>query len=295
MTRAGRNIARTALSLAFFGMLLSPGPAFANIIANGPDDICAPAADPCVINDTVEVQSPGLLDFGLRAVHITGSGKLLGSVDIDCGSLLVDTGSSKVVIDSSGPNNDAGSVSLTAIAACSGDPSQSCSTDTHCSNLGLGTCSIGGFIDFDGKIEARGNPGGFVSLSATKDITVHGRIRNDGVPIGSEGGSLDVSAGGKVTLNEDVISRSIKGNGNYEPPVFGGFINIAADGDIKVKGALDASGSANGGQVEIDSDEGSVSVHGDVLASAAPLFSEGAGGQIYVEADGDISFTGGGD
>ncbi|RMF18848.1 MAG: hypothetical protein D6760_13570, partial [Deltaproteobacteria bacterium] len=145
-----------AASLALW-LLLAAHASYATIIANGPDDICPPAADPCVISEEVQIQPPGTLDFGTRTVHLTGAGKLVGTAAITCGDFLVDVGAANVAVDTREAGNVAGSFSVTAQRACSADPSVPCLWDATCQNAGLGTCSVGaGIISLAGTIVAQG-------------------------------------------------------------------------------------------------------------------------------------------
>src|SRR5438093_11962800 len=59
------------------------------------DQICAPTADPCIIQTQISVAAGALLNFGSRAVQIHTAGALnvgSGSLSITCGSLTIDTG-----------------------------------------------------------------------------------------------------------------------------------------------------------------------------------------------------------
>ncbi len=286
------RLVRVSSAGVVFALLLGAArPADALIVATGPDDICPPTADPCVISEEVQVQPPGTLDFGLRTVHVTGAGKLVGTATITCGDFLVDIGTDNVAVDTREPDNVAGSFSVTAQRACSGDPAVACLSDATCQDAGLGLCSIGtGTISLGGKVVAQGNPGGLVVLRAAGDIVVDGDILNDGVPTGAVGGQLEIdSSMGSVTTNGALLSNANDKGTNYETYV-GGVAGIYAAGDVTIGGPLDVGGGHNAGVVRIEAD--SVFVRNAIDASAGAGMKEGNGGRLEIRAATDIAFSG---
>ena len=111
-------------------ILFAPLQSAALIDVNDPDDICAPAADPCVIDDAynVLISTP---DFGIRAVAMTAGGRLEGNnLCIYCGdfSRPIGSGTMARTIDMDS------SFALTVQRACSGKSTIACLTDTACTD-----------------------------------------------------------------------------------------------------------------------------------------------------------------
>jgi len=283
-----RTLTATVLALGLF----APA-AQALIIATGPDDICLPTDDPCIVDQDVQVQPPGTLDFGARTLQITGAGRLLGTATITCGDFLVDVGVGLTAVDTRETGNVAGSFSVTARRACSGNPQLACLNDAFCQSGGFGTCSVGaGQVDIAGDIVSQGNPGGFVLIRAVGDITVSGDVLTDGNPIGAEGGQVEIrSYTGSVTTSGAIRSNANEKGINYET-IIGGITGIYAAGDVTASGPLDVGESANGGVLTIEGD--SVVVQNSVNAAAGAGMQEGTGGRVEITAWGDITLTGSG-
>ncbi len=288
MSRFVRN---TALGIA--AVLLGAHQAAATITANGPDDICLPTADPCVISDTVEVQSPGDLDFGLRTVHITGSGKIEGTATISCGALLVDVGSTKTAFDIKGSGSTpGGTLTVNARRACSVDGLTACFDDALCAGSSLGTCSVGdGSISVDGKILGAGSPGGEAILRSAGDISyTDGTIKMHGADQGAPGGVLEMeSFQGSVTLDVNV-DISAGAPGYYLEPDDGGALRLAAAVDVTVNGSIDTGGGFVAGLVDIDAGR-DITVANDVNNSGGNM-PFAYGGEININAGRDLVLYG---
>src|SRR5262245_20464572 len=83
-----------ALAAAFVVLVAGPRLAFA-VVSDAATDICPANADPCQITQTYQVADGATLDFGTRAVAISGSGKLdagTGSFTLNCGRFDLSTG-----------------------------------------------------------------------------------------------------------------------------------------------------------------------------------------------------------
>ncbi|TFH22561.1 MAG: hypothetical protein E4H03_08135, partial [Myxococcales bacterium] len=55
------------------------------------DQICTPNADPCLITTVIKVDDGSTLDFGTRAVVLSGNGELdtgAGTVSVLCGNFV---------------------------------------------------------------------------------------------------------------------------------------------------------------------------------------------------------------
>jgi cysteine-rich repeat protein len=109
------------------------------------DDVCAPGADPCFINSTIEPADNSILDFGDREVRVQGSGRIdLGNrrTTILCGDFTVEAGD-VVALKIRGPNGfgqtDGGTLTVRAERGCSIDQNTRCTNDLDCS---FGACSL---------------------------------------------------------------------------------------------------------------------------------------------------------
>ncbi len=233
------------------------------LVANGPDDICGPTDDPCIVDEKYQVTAPGDLFFGARALHIVSGGRLLGTVDITCGDLVIDVGTS-IAIDSSEPGGVSGEI----------------------------TIESSGTITIDGKLQARGNPGGTISIAADDDVTINGRLLADGSPIGSDGGVVLVNSyDGSVTTNDTIVAKAVKGS-DYEG-VEGGLVHFGAEGSVTMNGAVETGGGHQGGALSVVAD-GPVTLANDVTVSSGANLSYGNGGYFYVYSYSGIVLTGSG-
>ena len=253
--------------------------------ANSPDDICPPTADPCEITQNYEVTAPGgTLDFGLRAVRITPTGRLERSANIFCGAFIAEGGKGHVATNSSDGPRLAGSLSVTARRACSGDGTTPCLDDSLCASLSLGTCSVGdGTISYDAKHKGNGGPGGSFILLAAGDITVDGLINVNSNVRGTDGGLVQIeSMMGSVTVGADVLARAGAPATQYGTPDSAGTVMLRAALDVTVKGKLDQGGGASGGLAQIDAGRDAFILAGiTVSAGGLPYAS---GGSIEVDA-----------
>jgi len=284
-----RSLFRLVVTAAVIvgGMSLATSSAYAATPAASPDHICAPTADPCVIDQAYDVTPPGSLDFGLRTVHMTGPGALLnGSADILCGAFLVDSGGNNIVVDVQQAGSPGGTFTVTARRACSGDGTTPCLGDASCATLGLGICSVGdGTISLDGEIQGNGDPGGTVMLRAAGDITIANTVRLNGSDFETNGGFLEVeSFMGSITTTGKLKVNS--GAGNYSFGTQAGEITLTAAGDVTIAQQVELMGGSNGGflTVEADSD---ITVRDDVLAQSGQLVYA-AGGYVTLFAGADL-------
>lgn len=274
MTRTRRAVAASLLSL-----LLAAGRADARSAAS-PDEVCAPGEDPCVVTEPVEVVAGSILDFGTRAVHVTGNGRFdFGSGDgsILCGPFEADTGRPAVVTAGISPFGDVegGSVTLRSRRLCSGgDPPSPCLRDSDCA---VGTCSTGAAsIGMNGRVEGRADyPGGLV-LEAADSIFIGAPVDLSSTDPFSAGGELTLHAfAGDVAIASDVLT----GGGSQHN---GGQISVVAGRDALASGLLDAHGGAyDGGFIELLADR-DVALQSDVDLSARAI--PGYGGALHLKA-----------
>ncbi|MFQ5478125.1 MAG: hypothetical protein ACE5E4_05870 [Candidatus Binatia bacterium] len=282
--------------VVLFAALLVLGPAarvFAAVVANGPDDICAPTADPCVIDQVYEVAAPGDLDFGLRAVSITSGGELLGTVNLSCGKFSSDRGGNGFAVKTAG-GSGAGSFTVTAWRACSGDGVTPCLTDASCANLALGDCSLGdGSVDLDGKLNSRGSPGGVITIRAAGDIVTRQVIDVGGADRGAEGGSIEMeSFKGSVRTEGKLKARAGRPWDYYGTPDSAGTVTLRAAVDVTVVAAIHARGGNGGGALDLLAGRDVVVGH-NVDCSAGRL-AYATGGSIFANAGRDLVVSGSG-
>jgi cysteine-rich repeat protein len=132
------------LSLALAAMLASAS-AQAGTPATTAGDICASNADPCVVNRVYDVTPNAVLDFGTRAVSVTGSGQFnfgKESGRISCGNFAAST--TGAALNLAGPltngGTGSGSVLVLARRACdAGTMAMPCLDDYECQ---LGACGV---------------------------------------------------------------------------------------------------------------------------------------------------------
>ena len=266
------------------------------------DDICAPAADPCVVAEAYLIQTGSTLDFGTRALVLAGgSGNKLdvgdGSMIIKAGSLTIHPGAGLIGKTVTG----GGSIQVTTTGAI----------DV------LAAGSTKGRIDVSNLVSP-----GFIILTAGGDIVINGILSAAGTGIESGLGGVDLTTVGDLTVRGDLLAFG----GGFDT---GGdvFINVA--GHVMVSGLIDTSGG-DGGDVSVAGDAGvtfeavaKVRVQGtsdggsagdfDVTASAGSIDLRamvnvsgatgvdigGDGGdvtldaQASVELSGDVDITGG--
>jgi hypothetical protein len=262
----------SGLFAAILFVLLCHGTAAAVIVANGPNDICAPAADPCIVADKVTIVAPGVLDFGLRTLRVVAGGRLDKTADITCGAFEVTNGTGQVAIDSNNGNGDAGTFTVTAFRACSGDGSTPCLDDALCASLTLGTCSVGnGTISIAAKVNGKGGPGAAHTYRAAGDITIDGTINLNGTIAGADGGILTIeSFSGSVVLNAQVKAMGA-GPQYYGLPEQGGEVHLSAAEDVEVRGTVELAGGQIGGFFYIQADR-DATVSQSVNVNAGKLF-----------------------
>jgi hypothetical protein len=254
------------------------------------DDVCAPDADPCVINQTIYTVPNAVLDFGTRELQITSG----GLIDADRFNVTVLAGDINVSVSGVGIKlrgvanayAEGGVGRFVARRRCSGDTTLICRTDTTCAAAGAGTCSVGtGNVVIDGRINGTADDPASVTIEAAGDIWVKRVITTNATYLDSDGGDIELDAVGSVTL--DAKLQSTAGSDGT-----GGDICVLAGGDITVNAVIDADGGDfDGGFVELDAD-GDLVVYQDITANA--VSGEGFGGEIDLSAGNDLKLIGGG-
>lgn len=261
------------------------GDASAVINATTADDVCAPATDPCVITDTVVItpvggSSAAVLDFGLRAVQITGSGQIDARdffVIVRGGSLEI--GGKGIIGVASG---EGAIVELQASGRCSNDNNVPCLRDLTC---GAGVCNAGaGTIDISTSITVNADEPGSVELNSVGDITIDAKIDVSGGGPDSDSGDIDVeSLLGTVTVTGRLVAEG-GGLGTGGDVTIGAGMDVLIEKDISLFG-----GDGDGGSVLLEA-ERDVVITGDINCNSAS--GGGSGGYVDVTAGRDIRIEG---
>ncbi|MEQ9234313.1 two-partner secretion domain-containing protein [Coleofasciculus sp. E2-BRE-01] len=110
-------------------------------------------------------------------------------------------------------------------------------------------------------------PGGPVILDASSNITINGLIKTNG-------GTLTLESGGVIDTTAGDLDAFSGTNG--------GDITLEADGNIKV-GNITSSGDAFGGNINITSRDGVISIDGNTLVRS-DTFVSGRGGDVNLSA-----------
>jgi hypothetical protein len=159
---------------------------------------------------------------------------------------------------------------------------------------------VGGSAAINGEHTERGGHGGQITLEATGDIEIDGRIRASG---NVSAGSIALEAGGLLTLNGKVRARG----GNTTS---GGQITLDGPSGVAVNRRIDVGGVA-GGSIMISSSGGTVTIDdpvraiGDVFSGGGIDVSGGSvtindnvtargidGGEVSISSSGSITIEG---
>ncbi len=221
------------------------------------DQVCSPAADPCVVESAIAVATGSDLDFGPRALRIASGGSLAvdsGDVTIHCGSLR---------IDANGKLLGRGSLSRPG---------------------GSVTVDVGSAVSIAGQVDVSGTSAGTLSLAAAGQLTLDGgSIRADGLIRDSDGGSIDLSAD-EVTLN-GIVSATGGNNGS------GGMLTLLASRRVAITSSIDVSGGqGDAGEIEVTSGGG---IEVAATATLRGNGSYGGFGQTLTMSAGDPGFGNG--
>ena len=289
---------------------------------------CPNSSGPCIITKTYVLGSDCLLDFGSRAVTLSGA------LDANSGKLTLKAGSLSItatgIVDARGngiapATDDGGHVTISTIGAVTIQRLNSNRGRIDVSsNAQAGTIEIdaGSAITIAGRLNAdqltTNGTGGSITLRAGTDIVslAGSIISSTGGMQGFGGGDMDFGAtgkinlgdildvsgsdGGTVTLNAgDLISvQQIKANGTGDGGD-GGSATITAATSVQVLDTMalqgqasnESSGAGDGGTASIEADYGDVVIAATVNANGyAP---DGGGGEIDLIAQGAINLQSG--
>ncbi len=249
-----------------------------------PDDICAPADDPCIIATSLEVNAANVLDFGLRTVRVVPGGGFVGTVDLSCGAFEVNLSPKTRWMDVATEAGGASAI-VTARRACSGDSTMPCLTDVVCSSLGLGSCSLG-----DGGIRMTGLVRGVraaIELRGAGDIAIDGDIVAEGGRTVADGGSVTIeSTQGSVELARRVrVSGFI--DGGYAIPGDAGAVLLRAAADITMRDRI----FGTGGRAVVEFDAGGNVAVGSAILVQGVKGSSNGGGTVDIHAQGNLDIV----
>jgi len=269
------------------------------------DDICAPADDPCIIDEEVVINSGSVIDFGDRAVEMTTGGQLNsgpGDVTLRCGSFSAAVGETVPAIKARSAGGGGGVFSLSARRQCSNGSGTFCFSDGGCK---FGTCTAH-----------------VCSLEPTRSCTSdascnlgvcggNGRCTGNTRKTCTESADCQV---GPCELGTDVCSSNLARQCNVDGDCDDGLCTIG-DGTISIDGRIAAQGSSNGppgaifltaagdietfnlinlnadtrdddgGIIDIESGLGSVTLGGKVDALAG---RDSTGGEVALTAQVDV-------
>jgi hypothetical protein len=280
------------------------------INVDSPDDICAPAADPCVVAQDYDIVDGSVLDFGTRTLQVTVNGVLdtnTGQATILCGSFTTDAGTVQALKVRGGNGLggiDGGLLTLEARQRCSLANDRLCTGDNNCN---FGTCTLK-VCSIETNVTCLGDENCDYGTCDTTDHRCTGNSNricaiDDDCKLGTC--TVDVCSSNKsetCTTDDDCnfgtcsvgnatfsTLRPINGNGGSPGTLF-----IRSAGNVTIGAPVTfnaASPDEDGGVVDIESGLGSVTVAagGSVEAKSGGL---GTGGDICLIAQTDITVSG---
>jgi cysteine-rich repeat protein len=253
------------------------------------DDLCAPNADPCVVNGTVVLAPGSAIDLGTRALHVGAQGRLVlsGVVTIDAGPVRLLPGARVL-----GTGGDFGpSLTLRSAGGITVEVAGSARARVDLSAaLAAGAIRLtaAGNVAIDGDLISNGTgqegSGGVVAVDAGGSIGITGFIEVKGGS-DADGGGIAMRAGGSIDAAQ-VLSAA---GGDFG----GGTIDLEAAGDVVTRQKLDVPGggvSGYGGYVQLDAG-GSVSVLGVINGPGVGDPDEGGGSGADVDISAQQAIT----
>jgi len=304
------------------GLLAAPA------LATTANDICAPSANPCLVQGTVLVSDGSILEFGTRALILQRPGSRLdigsGSVTIRAGSLTMNPGSSILGAPACGstppfPTGGLLVAEVTGDIALLRDGNSRARIDvSNCANPGTIRLIAGGTISIEGILTAQGTQadGGFGTIDVVTpgDVTIPGSITTAGGGFsgggeifisstqgeinvsgsldssGGDGGGVSLSAAGRILTSEGGILSRIDARATAGGGS-GGIIDLLAGTDMTIGSVLHSQGEAS---LDLGGDGGEVLIaSGGALTLAAPInlfgtVPDGLGGDADISSALDI-------
>ncbi len=211
---------------------------------------------------------------------------------LTCGAFHAEGGRKSIAIDTRG--EEYGYFSVIASRTCSADSTTPCLSDSTCVSRGLGSCSVGsGRIEFDAKIAGRDVAPAYVDMTAAGDVVIDGFV-----DLGASGGGD--GAGGSIglesTMGAVIVRGRLRGDatsltGYGSEGGIGGNVVARARTDVDIAGEIDVAGGYWGGDVILRSGR-DITITSDIDCSSGPRYPIGKGGNIEIDALGDIAVLG---
>jgi hypothetical protein len=151
----------------------------------------------------------------------------------------------------------------------------------------------GTVIDVAGTLDVGGASGGWLTLTATQQVTIRVDVDADATGSGGTGGSIEISADAGIEIDGRLLARgkSVSSQASGD----GGQVDLLSrGGDILIKKNILAVASgtdANGDAVVVEAG-GSVVIETGAEVSASTNGGEGQGGEVKIVAELDISAAG---
>jgi hypothetical protein len=259
------------------------------------NDLCAPAADPCIVpqGKTIAVTNGSLIDLGNRALVLAaGSGTRLdagtGDMTIMARSVTLNPGSALLARAGAVNVLTTGSVSILRAGS-----SRARIDVGDFNSPGIISIDAGGAIEVQGVVTAQGAgaeaSSGSVGLMAAGNITVSGEVN------ASSGGN---SIGGDVDLRSTAGDVIVSGIVDVTAGIGGGTMSLSAGGSVDTialpLARLDAKATGSegdGGGIDVSAGNGDVVINTGVIVTGAAIGTNTTG----QEAEGPHCITGGGE
>lgn len=302
------------------------GSAAGRAVATTAADVCAPAADPCVVSTVINVTDMSTLDFGSRALRIAsggalsaGSGKMMisaGNITVEQGGSIRARGSATLpggmveiagtALTMSGSLDVAGAppgaivgVFANNVIMTGAVTAQALARGESGGGVFLegGTAIVASSFDVSGGTED--GSGGEIEIVAAANLAFGGSVNaraTDGggailrAGVGPAGGDLTISPGAQI----DVSAANMGG--------FGGSIDLGAGGNrvttghVRIAGALLLRGAlgtldlggGSGGELSIAA-SGGVHIQPQATVNVSGGTPDGDGGEVDIVADGSLA------
>jgi cysteine-rich repeat protein len=220
-------------------------------------DVCPLNASPCNVTTDVTVSDGSALDFGTRALVVKRNKHL----DVGGGTMTI----------------NAGSVEVEAGAGIQGI-STSVGGVIHINTTGGVHVAVDGTTQGHVDVSATFSAGE-VHITAGGDVVIDGSLAATALDINGDGGTLEVTAGGKITLNgETSVASGAQGGA--------GSMTFTAGGPITATKPVNAAGGEyDGGDIDFES------TAGDIVTTASLAKIDVSGGG-YSGSGGSVTLAG---
>lgn len=289
-SRSSRTLARLLLPALLAVAGVSATPAHAALVCTAAA-LCGSGSGPCTIAGTSDVGHGCHLDFGTRAITLTGtlqSQSTSSSFSISAGSFTVNNGKLKSVGTSTESGGDV-DVTVSGLFRMEGSLAR---IDTGAIGGGGAVTITAGTVQLaNGKIIANGGgiescgDGGGVTIGANGAVTIDASIDSTaGAACG--GGTISISGSSIDVLEPINASGGDAGFAEIELTATNGAITTQSSAALRANGSpVSADTGGNGGSVLLWA-SGAVTLNADVEATGAAV--DGSGGTIEIFAGGNV-------